>query len=77
MYQLVICIVNCVLNSMIDTINHNMFYNVKSFSNMLILPKKVVIQNYLRDRCEISQRKPPTNSRSGTLQVQVQNKNEK
>lgn len=29
MYQLVICIVYCVLNSMIDTINHNMIYNVK------------------------------------------------
>lgn len=38
---------------------------------MLILSNKVVIKNYLRDRCEISQKKPPSNFRSGTLQVQV------
>lgn len=29
MYQLVICILYYVLNSMIDTINHKMIYNIR------------------------------------------------
>lgn len=52
LHQLVICIVYYMLNSMISTIIHNMIHNIRQFPNMLILSNKVVLQNYLRDRCE-------------------------